>query len=183
MPLKVSVFIATSLDGYIARENGDIDWLDDANANAPEGEDCGFAAFMATVDRLVMGRKTYEKVLSFGEWPYGSTPVTVMSRRPIEFPERIPKTVTHSSESPPELCDRLERDGVKHIYVDGGNTIQRFFAAKLVDEITIAFIPILLGSGIPLFGSQGSDVKLSCLDTKQYKFGAVQIKYRVEHHA
>ena len=179
---KVSVFIATSLDGYIARENGDLDWLDDANTTVPEGEDYGFAAFMATVDMLVMGRKTYEQVLAFGEWPYGDTPITVMSRKPVELPDNVPKTVTHSSESPQELCDRLELNGIRHIYVDGGNTVQRFLSAKLVDEITLSIIPILLGSGIPLFSSQYSDVKLSCLETKQYDSGIIQLKYRIKNN-
>ena len=81
MSLKGSVFIATSLDGYIARENGEIDWLDRANALVPAGEDCGFSRFMETIDTLVMGRKTYEQVFSFGVWPYGSTPVIVLSRK------------------------------------------------------------------------------------------------------
>ena len=180
---KVSVFIATSLDGYIARRNGDIDWLDAANAVVPKGEDCGYRALMQSVDALVMGRNSFEKVRSFGFWPYGETPVTVMSSKPIAFQEGTPKTVTHSSESPPELCERLSRGGVKHIYVDGGNTIQRFLSAGLVDELTITVIPVLLGSGIPLFGSLKSDVKLSCIDTKRYEFGFVQIKYRIENNA
>ena len=183
MSPKVSVFIATSLDGYIARENGDLDWLEVANANMPEEDDGGFAAFMQTVDALVMGRKSYEKVLSFGEWVYGDTPVIVMSSQPIAFPDGTPNTVTQSSETPAELCVRLFRDGVKHIYVDGGNTIQRFLSAGLVDELTLTLIPILLGSGIPLFGSLKSDVKLSCLNTKRYDCGIVQMHYRVEHDA
>ncbi len=98
MSIKVSVYIATSLDGFIAGVNGDLDWLDEANAKVPEGEDCGFGAFMSSVDTLLMGRKTYEKVLSFGVWPYGDTPVVVLSRDPIFFPDHLPSTVSHSSE-------------------------------------------------------------------------------------
>ncbi|MHC4874984.1 MAG: dihydrofolate reductase family protein [Planctomycetota bacterium] len=177
----VSVFIATSLDGYIARANGDIDWLDTANASVPKGEDCGYQAFMSSVDALVMGRNSYEKVLSFGIWPYGDIPVTVMSRNPIEFPDSLPKTIQDSSENPRELCQRLSNEGVRHIYVDGGNTIQRFLNAGLVDELTITVIPVILGDGIPLFGSTASDVSLTCVAAKAFDFGFVQLKYTVKH--
>ena len=97
MPARCSVFIATSLDGFIARPNGDLDWLDRANATVPEGEDCGYQAFMDTVDILVMGRHTYEKVRTFGAWPY-EKPVVVLSSNPIDIPPDI--DATHSSESP-----------------------------------------------------------------------------------
>ena len=180
---KVSVFIATSLDGYIARKNGDLDWLDAANSTVPKGEDCGYCAFMDTVDVLVMGRKTYEQVLSFGEWPYGKTPVVVLSRNPIMFPPELPDTVTHSSEEPEALCDRLSQEGSKHLYIDGGVTIQRFLAAGLVDEITITLIPIILGEGTPLFGPVLKDVLLKCIGTKTFEFGFVQVQYAVVKNA
>ncbi|MCA9061504.1 MAG: dihydrofolate reductase [Planctomycetaceae bacterium] len=176
---KVSVFIATSLDGYIARTNGDIDWLDAANATVPNGEDCGYGALMQSVDALVMGRNSYEKVRSFGFWPYGDTPVVVMSSKPIAFPDDLPNTLQQSSESPQELCKRLSGDGVGHIYVDGGNTIQRFLAAGLVHEITITVIPVILGHGIPLFGPTTSDVPLTLVGVRTYEFGFVQLKYTV----
>ena len=95
-----SIYIATSLDGFIAREDGDIDWLDAANELVPEGEDCGFFAFLDSVDCLIMGRNTYEKVLSFGQWPYGEKSVTVVSSHKIEIPDSLPETVSWSSESP-----------------------------------------------------------------------------------
>ena len=174
---KVSVFIATSLDGFIARKNGELDWLDAANATVPEGEDCGYRAFMNTIDVLVMGRKTYEKVVSFGEWPYGETPVIVLSRNPINFPTNLPNTITHSSEEPRTLCDRLSRESVEHLYVDGGITIQRFLAAGLIDEITITLIPIILGEGVPLFGPLEADVLLTCVGVKTFEFGFVQVQY------
>lgn len=97
---KVSVFIATSLDGYIARTDGELDWLDAAQATVPAGEDCGYQALMQSVDAMIMGRKTYEKVLSFGQWPYGKTAVVVLSSTPISFPGTIPNSVTHSFEDP-----------------------------------------------------------------------------------
>lgn len=179
MKLKVSVFIATSLDGYIARKDGDLDWLDAANATVPKGEDCGYGALMQSVDVLVMGRNTFEKVRSFGSWPYGDTPVVVLSSKPILFPDDLVKTVQHSSETPSELCERLSGDGVEHIYVDGGTTIQRFLAAGLVDEVTITVIPMILGDGIPLWGPTAEDVPLTCLGAKVYDFGFVQLKYTI----
>ena len=106
MSLKASVFIATSLDGFIARSDGGLDWLDAANATVPAGEDCGYAAFSESVDAMIMGRNTYEKVLSFGQWPY-TKPVIVLSRNKMTIPEELRSTVSHSSESPQELCDRL----------------------------------------------------------------------------
>ena len=107
MSIKVSVYIATSLDGFIARSDGGLDWLNEANATVPDGEDCGFQTFMDSVDALIMGRKTYEQVLSFGEWPYGRTPVVVLSRNSISFPSSVRDTVTHSSEPVRDLLKRL----------------------------------------------------------------------------
>ena len=110
MNLRASVFIATSLDGFIARTGGELDWLDAANATVPEGEDCGYQAFMESIDVSIVGRKTYEKVLSFGKWPYGIKSVIVLSSKKIEIPDRLAQTVFHSSESPKELCDRFLRN-------------------------------------------------------------------------
>lgn len=182
MKPQITVFIATSLDGYIARTNGDLDWLDAANETVPAGEDCGYQSLMERIDILVMGRRTYEKVLSFGKWPYGRTPVTVLSSEAITFPESIPDTVTHSSDAPVTLCQRLVAEDVRHIYVDGGTTIQRFLAAGLVDELIITIIPILLGSGIPLFGSLDEDIQLNCVGAQHYDFGFVQLKYHIDNN-
>ena len=179
MNLKKSVFIATSLDGFIARTDGELDWLDAANTIVPEGEDCGYHAFMASIDVLIMGRKTYEKVLSLGQWPYEHKPVIVLSRNSLVIPDRLPQTVSHSSESPTELCRRLSREGAKRLYIDGGLTIQRFLAAGLIDDITITMIPIILGSGIPLFDRSQQDIPLKHIATKTYDFGFVQLTYAV----
>ena len=175
-----SVFIATSLDGFIAREDGDIEWLNDANKVAPEGEDCGYSAFMNSVDVLVMGRNTFEKVLSFGPWHYGDKPVIVLSSNKLEIPENLPETVSCSSESPVVLSDRLAKKGAKRIYVDGGITIQRFLAEGLIKDITITVIPVILGRGIPLFDSVGKDIPLKHISTTAYDFGFVQSTYEVE---
>lgn len=179
MSARVSVFVATSLDGFIARKDGNLDWLDAANETVPAGEDCGFREFMQSVDHLVMGRSAFEKVLSFGDWPYGDTAVTVLSRNSISFPDSLPKTVKHSSEDPQTLCNRLSSEGVEHIYVDGGITIQRFLAERLIDDILITVIPVLLGEGIPLFGPLAQDVSLELTGTKSFEFGLVQLQYEV----
>lgn len=120
MVAKCSVFIATSLDGFISRTDGSIDWLDEANTRVPAGEDCGYEQFMSAVDALVMGRHTFELAHSFGEWPYGQTPVVVLSTRLNSLPSRVPSTVYLSSEAPAALVARLSGQGMSHLYIDGG---------------------------------------------------------------
>ncbi len=176
MTAKASVFIATSLDGFIARPNGDLDWLDQANTTVTEGEDCGYTAFMDTVDILIMGRNTYEKVLTFGPWPY-EKPVIVLSRNPIDIPTEL-TTVTHSSKTPQALHTRLSAEGTKRLYIDGGITIQRFLASGLITDLTITLIPVILGEGIPLFSPQQQDISLTHTETISYPFGFVQLKYK-----
>jgi dihydrofolate reductase len=179
MNTTCSVFIATSLDGFIARSDGEIDWLNEANRLVPSGEDCGFGEFMASVDALVMGRNTFEMALSFGSWPYGNTPVIVLSSRMTSLPTDVPDTVSLFSDSPAALVAELSAQGLHHLYIDGGRTIQSFLAAALIDDITITIIPILLGSGIPLFGPLSADIQLEHLSTHAYDFGFVQSRYRV----
>ena len=176
MTIRCSVFIATSLDGYIAREDGSIDWLDAADPPIPPGEDMGYNAFIETVDTLVMGSHSYETVLAIGEWHYGELPVIVLTSRdlPIARP-----TVSLSRESPRELVGRLSAEGRKHLYIDGGKTIRSFLAEGLIDDLTITTIPVLLGSGIPLFGPLARDVALEHLGSRAYEFGFVQDSYRV----
>lgn len=179
MSIISSVFIATSLDGFIARKNGDLDWLDEANKVVPEGTDLGFKDFMKSIDTLVMGRKTYEKVLSLGSWPYGDKPVIVLSRNKVEIPPHLAKTVSGSSEAPKELCSRLYSEGMRRLYIDGGYTIQQFLAEDLIDDITITTIPIILGEGIPLFSDLKRDILLEHIKTVSFDFGFVQTAYKV----
>src|SRR5512143_223549 len=174
MTLKVSAYIATSLDGFIARENGDIDWLP-----APGAEDYGYKEFMDTVDVLVMGRNTFDKVQAFPEWPYGSKPVIVLSHGPVNIPERIARYVKSLSSTPHELARILSEEGVRHVYVDGGKTIQGFLDEGLIQELIITRIPILIGSGIPLFGPLKRDIRLRHIDTRQFPDGLVQSRYEV----
>jgi dihydrofolate reductase len=161
MRAKVSVFIAASLDGFIAREDGSLDWLDRANAEVPPGEDCGYHAFMDSVDVLIMGRFTYEKVLSSGMWPYGKKRVIVLSGSELNIPPSHRRTVQVSHEAPRALLDRLSTEGQKHLYVDGGITIQQFMRKGLIDEITITTIPVLLGRGRTLFGPIDEGISLT----------------------
>jgi dihydrofolate reductase len=181
MTARCSVFIATSLDGFISRTDGRIDWLNEANSAVPPGEDCGYAQFMSTVDAIVMGRNTFEQVLSFAEWPYGSKPVIVMSRSLRSLPAHVSPTVSLSSEHPNSLVSRLASAGLRNLYIDGGLTIQSFLAENLIGEITITLIPVLLGTGKPLFGPLQNDVRLELLSSKAFEFGFVQSKYRVLH--
>jgi dihydrofolate reductase len=177
---RASAFIATSLDGYIARPDGSLDWLDDAQALIPDGEDCGYHEFMASIDGLVMGRHTFERVLTFDSWPYEATPVYVMSHAPVTIPLGLASTVHSVHGTPETLVARLGREGFRHLYVDGGQTIQGFLRAGLLDDITITVIPVLLGMGRPLFGALPHDVELTLMRSRAYEFGFVQSTYRID---
>ncbi len=171
--MRASVFVGTSLDGFIARANGDLDWLPQGG-----GEDHGYDAFIASVDALVIGRKTFEKVLTFDAWPYGEKPVFVLSTRPLA---RIPEgaKVERMSGAPAEIVSQLAASGIQHVYVDGGITIQRFLQAGLIQRLTVTVIPVLLGTGIPLFGPTGRDIPLKHIATRQFSSGLVQHEYEV----
>jgi len=182
--ITCSVFVATSLDGFIARSDGSLDWLDRANLSVSPGEDCGFAKFFSTVDTLIMGRKTFEQVLSFGEWAYGTTPVVVLSRTRSTkgWGSALPPTVEFSSEPPRDLYARLATEGRNHLYIDGGQAVQSFLAAGLIDEVILTVIPILLGTGRALFGPLPRDLEMTHVETHVYEFGFVQHKYRCLNH-
>lgn len=176
--MRATVFIATSLDGYIARPNGDLDWLP-ANGEGTDGEDHGYGAFIATVDAIVIGRHTFEKVLSFKAWPYGDKRVVVLTSRTTGLPRLPAATAEYMGGTPQEIVARLAARGARHLYVDGGITIQGFLAAGLIERIIITRIPIVLGSGIPLFGPAQHDIKLRHVTTRPYPSGFVQSEYAV----
>lgn len=176
--VKVSVFIATSLDGYIARPDGDVAWLHEGEP-VEEGDDMGYSALFNAVDALVMGRGSFEKVLEFDPWPYGTKPVIVLSRNQLEVPEALRDTVRIDSSSPQELVDKLSQEGYTRIYLDGGKVIQSYLREGLVDNMTITMIPVLIGAGIPLFGGLEKDVKLKLLESKSWQNGMVQLNYEV----
>src|SRR5215216_2825414 len=160
--MKASVFIGTSLDGFIARADGALDFLPPGG-----GEPHGYDEFMATVDALVIGRNTFETVLGFDTWPYGKTPVFVLSSRPLA-PAPSEAVVEHLSGPPAEIVSHLSDCVIRHIYVDGGITIQRFLAAGLIQRLIITRVPVLIGDGIPLFGPLPQDVRLRHVETRQY---------------
>ena len=174
--MKASVYIATSLDGYIAREDGSLDWLPGSDGS---GEDYGYQAFMESVDVLVLGRNSYETVRAFGQWPYGDKAVLVLTSRPLEIPAEIAGTVEAQAWSSQEVIDQLAARGANHLYVDGGNTIQRFLRSGLIQQLIITRIPVLIGSGIPLFGSLDHDVRLRHTKTQAFASGLVQSTYEV----
>ncbi len=178
-PSKCSVFIATSLDGCIARNDGSIDWLERANAAVPAGEDCGYADFMQAVDAIVMGRATFDKVLSFPDWPYGSTSVYVLSTTITRLPAELPNSVHLLNATPHDVVDITAEAGHRHLSIDGGRTIQAFLRAGLITELTITVIPMLLGSGIKLFGDRQAEADLRLLSSKAFPFGFVQSHYAV----
>jgi dihydrofolate reductase len=169
--MKASVFIATSLDGYIARPNGEFDFLPDVV------EPHGYDEFMAGVDALVIGRKTYETALSFGAWPY-EKPVFVLSTSPLAAAPQG-ALVEHLSGEPADIAAQLGALGIGHVYVDGGVTIQRFLRAGLVKRLIITRVPVLIGSGIPLFGPTDRDIALTHIATRHYPSGLVQSEYAV----
>ena len=175
--MKATVFIATSVDGFIARENGSVDWL--PTEESVGSEDYGYQEFMSSVDALVMGRNTYELVLSFGSWPYCEKPIIVLSNHKVEIPENVAKTVSVMSAIPSEVVQRLAERGYKHLYIDGGKTIRGFLREGLIQRLIITKVPILIGSGISLFGALPHDIRLRHLETLQFDSGLVQSKYEI----
>lgn len=176
--MKASVYIASSLDGYIAREDGDIDWLHSSDNN-DASEDYGYEKFIGSVDALIMGRNSFEKVLSFDKWPYDDKCVVVLSSHSVAIPDELKTSVESSMLEPSALLVALESRGINHVYIDGGKTIQSFLRAGVISDFIITRIPILLGGGIPLFGSLDRDINLKHISTQSYSSGLVQSKYEV----
>jgi dihydrofolate reductase len=171
--MKASVFVGTSLDGFIARADGAFDFLP-----AGGGEEHGYQAFIATVDALVIGRNTYDVVLAFETWPYEKKPVFVLSSRPLA-PAPEGALVEQMSGDPADIVSRLAARGIQHIYVDGGITVQRFLRAGLIQRLIITRVPVLIGEGIPLFGATGRDISLEHVATRSFASGLVQSEYIV----
>jgi len=169
-----SVFIGTSLDGYIARRDGGIDFLDLVN---DEGEDYGFAEFFASIDTLVLGRVTYETALGFDPWPYADKRCVVLTRSQ--------RTAVHgesfAAARPVDLVRRLGEEGSRRIYVDGGQVISSFLEAGLIDELTISIIPVLIGDGIRLFRGPFADHRLDLVLLRSFPSGLSQLRYTVRH--
>ncbi len=170
------VFIATSLDGFIARPDGSIDWLENLPPTDPP-EDHGYADFVARVDTLVMGGGTFEKVMTFPQWPYTGLRVIVLSRSLKALPEAFTRKAELHGGSLAELLPKLQAS--RGVYVDGGQVIQSFLRAGLIDETTVTRVPVLLGSGLPLFGPLPQDVWWEHQHTRTFAgSGLVQSVYR-----
>lgn len=166
--IRFAVFVAVSLDGYIARADGGLDWL------APfEGEDHGYAGFLAGVDALVIGRGTYDTVLRFRDWPYAGKRVVVCTSRPA--------TAIHGEEfwtgTPRALAQRLAGEGVGRVYLDGGVLVSSFLREGLVDELTLNLVPLVLGDGRPLFSNGLPELPLRLETVRTFPSGLAQLRY------
>jgi len=174
--MTASVFIGTSLDGFIARPNGDLDFLPPGG-----GEPHGYDEFIASVDAIVIGRGTFETVLTMKPWPYGNKQVVVLSSRPVDFSTVVGGVVEQMAGPPAEIVSKLAASSAHHLYVDGGITIQRFLRAGLIQRLIITRVPVLIGQGIPLFGSLPHDIRLRHIATRTYASGLVSSEYSVEN--
>lgn len=169
---KISIYIGTSIDGYIARKDGNLDWLHYGH----EGdEDYGFKKFINSVDTLILGRNTYQVVSGFDDWPYKDKKVIVLS----DTLKEVRKEAQLFCGELTDLLTNLHSEGTKHVWVDGGITVSRFLEAGLVDEITISIVAMILGSGISLFSVMNKDHKCRLAHSQSYPSGLVQLKYEI----
>jgi len=174
--VKTSVYIGTSLDGFIAKTDGNIDWLTQyANDDAIHA----YEEFMNGIDAIVIGRGTFEKILTFPSWPYIKK-TFVLSTAIKQLPDTIRDKATLLSLKPKELLSYLSPLGFSSIYVDGGNVIQRFLKEDLIDELIISKVPLLIGNGIPLFGFLGADLQFKHVKTEVQSNGLVRSYYKRE---
>lgn len=172
--MTCTVFVGTSVDGFIARTNGDLDFLP-----VDGGEPHGFDEFYATVDAVVIGRNTFEKVLTLGPWFYGRKRVVVLSSRPVDLSAVRGGVVEQMSGPPENIVSQLEASGAHSLYVDGGITIQSFLRAGLINRMIVTRVPVLIGDGIPLFGTLPHDLQLRHVATRDFSSGLVQSEYIV----
>jgi dihydrofolate reductase len=169
---KVTVFLGLSLDGYIAGPNNELDWLNCCQTDPPE--DSGFNDLINSIDCMIMGRNTYDTVLPFGQWPYEGKRVIILTSRDATSKHGE----TFYSGSLIDLIETLKAEGIKHIYLDGGNAVRQGLEANLVDEMVLSWIPIILGNGIPLFDSTLSRSQWRHESTRAFSGGMVQTKYQ-----
>lgn len=186
--MKCSVFIATSADGFIAKKDGDVNWLHEAgkkNIDLGDEADMGFKEYLSHVDCLIMGRKCMDAIAKMNftseQWPYGDIRIIVLSNHLKSIPESLPKHLEIYSGDIKKLLSQLENDGHQHAYIDGGTTIQGFISEKLIQEVTITKAPIILGSGIPLFGDTNGEINLINAKVKAFKNDFIQEYYEVSY--
>lgn len=176
--MKTIAYMAQSLDGYIAGPDGELDWLE--QIDNPERSDFGFAEFMGTIDALLMGKNTFEKVFSFGDWPY-EKPVYVASNSLQSLPSAVEASVAITRGDIPSMLKQLESEGVGRTYIDGGQLIQSALAEKALDELVITTVPVLLGEGIPLFTRLPASIKLELLSSEVLLKQLVKNHYRLAY--
>ena len=192
--MKCSIFIAPSVDGYIATEDGGVHWLETAGKSVSEIDEKSelmqhfnnsMPNYMQNVDCMIIGRKLMEVLSSFNltpeQWPYGDTRIFALSNTTREVPENLKKQVEIYSESIPSLITKLENEGYKHAYVDGGTTITAFLNLELINEMTLTLAPVLLGSGIPLFGKLSKQIRLEDAQSTAYPNNFIELKYNVKY--
>ena len=168
---KISIYIATSIDGYIARKDGGLDWLDRVGGF---GEDYGFQKLLGSIDALIIGRKTYEVATTVPD-PYPGKRVVVLSNSLTS----VRKDMELYRGDLAELLSKLHKDGIKHIWIDGGNTISQFLSSQMVDTMTLSIIPVILGSGIPLFNVIDKEISCRAISSQAYPSGLVQLRYKI----
>jgi dihydrofolate reductase len=171
--MTITVFVGTSVDGFIARPNGDLDFLPPGG-----GEPHGYNEFIATVDAIVIGRKTFETVLAMEDWPYSDKRVVVLSSRPVDL-SGAGGVVEQMGGPPADIVSQLAASGAHHLYIDGGITIQGFLRAGLIQRLVITRVPVLIGGGVPLFGALPRDIRLRHIATRHYPSGLVQSEYQL----
>lgn len=172
--ITTHVYIGTSLDGFIARESGDLDWL---SRFADQAAVESYKEFIAGIDVIVIGRGTFETVLRFPDWPY-DRPTVVLSRSLNEIPPDLAAKASLSCLPHRELLSELAEAGFRSAYIDGGKVIQSFLADDLIDELIIARVPVLIGNGIPLFGRLGKDIEFEHRQTVTFPNGLVRSYYQ-----
>ncbi|MDV7141057.1 dihydrofolate reductase family protein [Tropicimonas sp. TH_r6] len=171
------IFMAMSLDGFVARDDFGLDWL---MKQKTDGEDHGYEAFMESVDGLVMGSGSFRTMLTFDAWPY-EKPVVVLSKtlKPKDIPADLRDKVSISDQAPQRLMASLSEQGWERAYIDGGKIIQSFIREGLIADMIVTIVPILIGEGKRMFGPLNADIDLQLLDSKSFASGLVTSKYKV----
>lgn len=170
-------FVGMSLDGYIADDSGGLDWLEAAAApvDGAPGEDYGFASLVASVDAVAMGRNTWDHIAHLDDLPYQGVPIYVFTHRPPSEPR---DGVTYWSSTPVEAMEAWREAGMRHVYLDGGVTVSAFLAEGLVDDLVLTVVPMLLGSGRPLFHRHPRATHLELVGVEGFPNGVVTQRYR-----
>lgn len=174
--MKTTYYVASSLDGCIAKEDGDVSWLEELDISI---EDTGYDEFYSTVDALVMGRKTYEMIVSFGEWPYGDKPIWVCSNNKIT---PMKGCNLQTGNTPLEASQAAIEMNIKHLWlVGGGSLASSFLANNLLTNISLSLMPIILGGGIKLFGDVPTPANINKESEKTHNSGMIQIEYTIKN--